>query len=108
MAWLGWPLRAVDLRGSPVDSQNLLFKQASATSQLSQLGGFVRGLAGLVAGVDVCLAEPFRDGAFVDAKVLGGLGDRGVLVPAQCDADDVIAGLLRVGLWHGVYPSRLA
>ncbi|MGC2942877.1 hypothetical protein, partial [Brevibacterium sp. FAM 24638] len=27
---------------------------------------------------------------------------------AHHDADDVIAEFLWVGLWHGVYPSRLA
>src|SRR5699024_4429159 len=71
-------------------------------------GRFVRGLAGLVAGIDVCLAQPFRDGAFMDAEVLSDLGDRGLLVAVQSHADDVIAELFRVGLWHDVYPSRLA
>src|SRR5699024_10940425 len=76
--------------------------------QLSQLGGLVRGFAGLVADIDVCLAQPFRDGAFVDAEVLGDLGDRRLGIPCLDDADDVIAELFRVGLWHGFYPSRLA
>src|SRR5699024_8439743 len=47
-------------------------------------------------------------GAFMDSEVLGDLGDRGLLVAVQGDADDVVAELFRVGLWHGVYPSRLA
>src|SRR5699024_10370919 len=44
----------------------------------------------------------------MDSEVLGDLGDRGLLVAVQGDADDVVAELFRVGLWHGVYPSRLA
>src|SRR5699024_9488034 len=69
---------------------------------------FVRGLAWLVAGIDLGLTDPFRQGAFMDSEVLGDLGDRGLLVAVQGDADDVVAELFRVGLWHGVYPSRLA
>ncbi|WP_323127751.1 helix-turn-helix transcriptional regulator [Brevibacterium pigmentatum] len=44
----------------------------------------------------------------MDAEVLGDLGDRGLLVAVQGDADDVVAELFRIGLWHGVNPSRLA
>src|SRR5699024_5329776 len=68
----------------------------------------VRELAGLVSGIDVCLAQPFCDGAFVDAEVLHDLSDCGLLVAVQGDTDDVVAELFRVELWHGVYPSRLA
>src|SRR5699024_3235599 len=70
--------------------------------------GFVSGSAGLVSGIDVCLTETFVDGAFVDAEVLGDLGDRSLLVAIQSHTDDVIAELFRAGLSHGVYPSRLA
>ena len=61
-----------------------------------------------VAGIDFCLAEPFVDGAFVDSEVLGDLSDRRLGIPGLDDADDVVAEFFRVGLWHGVYPSRLA
>src|SRR5699024_602576 len=86
----------------------LLLQQASPPPQLPQFSGFVGGIAGLVTSIDLGLAEPFRDGAFVDAEVLGDLSDRGLLVAVQGHADDVIAELFRVGLRHGVYPSRLA
>src|SRR5699024_12004989 len=39
-------------------------------------------------------------------EVLGDLGDRGLLVAIQSHTDTSWQ-LFRVGLWHGVYPSRL-
>ena len=51
-------------------------------------------VAGFVAGIDLGLADPFGDGGFVDAEVLGDLGNCCVLVAAHHDADDVIAEFL--------------
>jgi len=95
-------LRQVGCR--PAEDFVLLCQQASPP-QLSRL---VSGFARLVAGIQVCLAQPFRDGVFVDDEALSDLGDRGFLVAIQSHTDDVITELFRVGLWHGVYPSRLA
>ena len=44
----------------------------------------------------------------MDAEVLGDLEDRGVLVPAYCYADDVIAEIFQIESGYGVHPSRLA
>src|SRR5699024_11249443 len=66
------------------------------------------GGAELVAGIDLGLADAIVDSAFVDTEVLGDLEDRGVLVPAQCYADDVITEIFQIGSGYGVHPSRLA
>lgn len=56
----------------------------------------------------VGLADPFVQGAFMDTEVLGDLDDRRLRVPVPSDLDDVVAEFSQVGLWDGVYPSRLA
>src|SRR5699024_6602834 len=68
------------IRGGTAQDFVLLLEQARPRPQL---GRFVSGLTGFVTGIDVCSAQPFRDGAFVDTEVLGDLGERGLLVTVQ-------------------------
>lgn len=46
------------------------------------------------------MAGPFG-GGFVDAEALDNLGNRGALIQAQHDADNVIVELFQLGLRHG-------
>lgn len=43
----------------------------------------------------------------MDPEVLSDLSDRRLRIPVKSDLDDVVAKFFRVGLWNGVYPSRL-
>src|SRR5699024_1549872 len=84
----------------------LLLQQPVPAAELAQFRGVLTGLAGTVAVVDVCLADPFVERHLVDAEVLRDLRDRDAVLARPGHSHDVFAELLRVGSGHGAHPSR--
>lgn len=87
-----------EVGSGPSHDLQLLLEDFDPAVRCPQLRLLITGGTGLaisgVAGVEVGLAQPLLQSAFMDPEVRGDLGDRGVLIPVLSEPDDIVAELL--------------
>lgn len=100
------------IRGRTTQDLDLLLEEAVALAEFTQLRGFRRRLARLLAGLDPRLAHPLVERADMAAEVLRDLRESDLWITVLRNTDHIVAELLRKRLGHDDnlpdQPPRLA
>src|SRR5699024_11572583 len=92
----------------PAEDLVLLLEQPDPLPGHAQLGVLVGRGTGLDPVLDVGGLDPVGQAGLADPEVCGDLFELLSWLTVPRDADDVVAELLGVRLWHGIHPSSSA